>query len=122
MKICPSLVLGLVKMEFLVSSLMLLCRFKIGLFRPGLMAKWLKFCVLCFGHPGSWGWILGMDLLHSPAVLWRCPTNKKVEEDWHGCKLNANLSQAKEKKRQKRMLAQSKSSSKIRKKNYKQKK
>ena len=47
------------------------------------VAKWLKFCVLCFGGPGSWVWIPGMDL---PLIshAWRHPTYK-IEEDWLRC-------------------------------------
>ena len=48
------------------------------------VAKWLKFCMFNFGDPGSWVWILRVDLLHSSAMLWRHPTYK-VEEDWHRC-------------------------------------
>ena len=44
----------------------------------GPMAQWLKFC---FGDPGSWVRILGADLLHLSAMLWRHLTYK-IEEDW----------------------------------------
>ena len=49
-------------------------------------ADWLKFCALPlhFSSPGSQVWILGVDLLHSPAMPWRHPTCK-VEEDWCRC-------------------------------------
>ena len=49
------------------------------------MAEWLKFRALGFGDPGSWVWILGMDLLHSSAMLWWRPTYNKIKEDWHRC-------------------------------------
>ena len=48
------------------------------------MTEWLKFSMLCFSGPGSWVGILGVDLLHSSAMLWGHPTYK-VEEDRHGC-------------------------------------
>ena len=47
-----------------------------------LVADWLKSHALHFSGPGSRVRILGMDLLHSAAMLWRCPTYK-IEEDWH---------------------------------------
>ena len=43
-----------------------------------------KFGAFHFGSPGSCIQILGSDLHHSSAVLWRQPTYK-VEEDWHRC-------------------------------------
>ena len=42
----------------------------------------VKFSVLSFSSPGSWVQIPDVDLHHSSAMLWRCPTYK-VEEDWH---------------------------------------
>ena len=41
------------------------------------MAGLLKFQALRFGGLGLWVQILGADLLHSPAMLWKCPTYKK---------------------------------------------
>ena len=38
-----------------------------------------------FKFQAMWVWILHMDLLHSPAMLWWRPTYKKIEEDWHRC-------------------------------------
>ena len=35
------------------------------------MAKWLKFCTLCFGGLDSPVQIPGADLLHSSVMLWR---------------------------------------------------
>ena len=43
----------------------------------GPMPEWLKFCALHFGSPGSRVQILGADLFHSPAMLYRYPTYKK---------------------------------------------
>ena len=54
--------------------------------------------MLHFGDPGSWVQIPGLGILHSLAVLCRCPTYK-VEEDWHSCSLRASLPQAKKKRR-----------------------
>ena len=48
------------------------------------MAERLNFHELCFGGPDLWVRILGVDLLHTSAMLWRHPTYK-VGEDWHGC-------------------------------------
>ena len=45
------------------------------------MAKWLKFHTLYFSGPGPWVQIPGTHLIHSSAMLWRCPTDKKIEED-----------------------------------------
>ena len=50
----------------------------------GPMAQWLKFHRLRYGGMGSRVRILGVDLLHSPATLWRHPTDK-VKGDWHRC-------------------------------------
>ena len=63
--------------------LKVLALFKKPYLGPDPVAKWLKFCVLCFGGQGSQDWILGTDLLHSSAMLWRHLTYKKIEEDWH---------------------------------------
>ena len=57
--------------------------------------------MLCFGGPGSQVWILGVDLHHSPSMLCRHPTYK-IEEDWHGWELWANLPQGKNEKKKKR--------------------
>ena len=55
---------------------MILKLYKRGEFQGGPVAKCLKFPVLCFGSPGSWVQILGADLLHSSAMLWRHPIYK----------------------------------------------
>ena len=46
------------------------------------MAWWLKLCMLRFSSLALLAWILGADLLHSSAMLWRHPTYK-VEKNWH---------------------------------------
>lgn len=43
----------------------------------GPTAEWLKFHLLHLGGPGSRVQIPAVDLLHSPAMLWRCPIYKK---------------------------------------------
>ena len=63
--------------------------------------------MLYLGGPSLQVWILGGDLLHSPAMLWRCPTYKKVEEHWHRCSLRAELPQAKKVEDWQGILAQS---------------
>ena len=45
---------------------------------PGAVAGWLKFHTLSFGCLSLLVQILGTDLLHSSAMLWRCvPHTKK---------------------------------------------
>ena len=41
------------------------------------MAEWLEFPVLRFGRLGSRVQIPGVDLLHSPDMLWWCTMHKK---------------------------------------------
>ena len=41
------------------------------------MAEWFKFRVLHFGGLDSWVWILGVDLIHTSAMLWQPPTYKR---------------------------------------------
>ena len=48
----------------------------------GLLAKWLKFCVLYFSGLGFRIRIPGLDLLHLAATLWRHPPYK-IGKDWH---------------------------------------
>ena len=57
------------------------------------MIEWLKFRTLLFGSLGSWVRVWGTDLLHSSTMPWRHPTYK-IEEDWLGCYLMADLPQA----------------------------
>ena len=52
---------------------------------PGPVTKWLKFRVLQLSGLRSRVQILGTDILQSPAMLWQCPTYKKIEEDGHRC-------------------------------------
>ena len=66
----------------------------------------VKFSMVCFSGLGSWVWILGADLHHSSAMLWWWPACK-IQEDWHGCKLRANLPQGKREEDWQQMLAQS---------------
>ena len=72
---------------------------------PGPVAEWLKLHVLHFSGAGSNVRILGADLLHSPAMLWWCPTYE-IEENWHRCYLRTNLLQAKKEEDWQWMLAQ----------------
>ena len=51
--------------------------YKTDLLRAGPMAEWLKFCMLHFGSLSSRVQILGADLLHLSAMLWRYPAYKK---------------------------------------------
>ena len=66
----------------------------------GSTAEWLKFCAFHFGGPGSWVLILGTDMLHLLAMLWRHPTCK-IEKNWHRCWFRANLPHQKEKSKKK---------------------
>ena len=49
---------------------------------PSPTAEWFKSHMLHFSSPGLQVRILGADLLHSSAMLWRHPIYK-VEVDWH---------------------------------------
>ena len=48
---------------------------------PGPMTQWLRFHTLHFSSPGLQIQIQSKDLLHSPAMLWRCLTCK-TEANW----------------------------------------
>ena len=64
---------------------------------PGPVAKWLKFCTLCFGSLGSQVPILGVYLLHSLASCGGFPHTKKYRRIGTG--VSSGLIFLKEKKR-----------------------
>ena len=53
----------------------------------------VKFMCSALAGRGSWVWIPGMNLrITHQAMLWQHPAHK-IEENWHRCKLRANLPQ-----------------------------
>ena len=51
------------------------------------VAEWFKFRQLCFGGPGFAVQFPGVDIHHSPAMLWKHPAYK-VEEATHATQLD----------------------------------
>ena len=75
----------------------------------GPVAKWLKFCGLCFSSPGSQVQTPGCGPAPLISHAVEASHIQKIEEEWHRCELRVNLLQVK--KRRQQMLVQDESSS-----------